>query len=205
VFCVFVLSFVLLQEPTAFEAVQNWPRIAEGWTAIDERSTVDVAYRKFSLPEMHDICNRTSTPARLIVKEVPARLRSGQWFDFSSLRIIGVDRAGHSGPPVPITLEVQETTPPLFSLARRHRVRRRDSGSHRHVQIPRQRSLPWHAGRNLHSCHRSERLTSGRLAIRAACFLEAEGGTAGMRMRVVSSCSWCSQFHSEYGVPSSAV
>ena len=44
-------------------------------------------------------------------------LRVGEWFDFSSLRIIAVDADGHTLAPVPVRVEVEEVDPPLFSLS----------------------------------------------------------------------------------------
>lgn len=74
-------------------------------------------------------------------------LRVGEWFDFSSLRIIVVDADGHTLAPVPVRVEVEEVYPPLFSLSNDiigYGGRNSDPG--RSLQVPRSNDLPWNVG-----------------------------------------------------------
>jgi len=91
-----------------------WPTVAEAWTAPDEQSTIDAGYRMFTASD--DSCAKAPAPARLVAKGPVVVLHVGKWFDFSSLRIIAVDTAGHTLAPVPVQLEIEEIYPPLFSL-----------------------------------------------------------------------------------------
>lgn len=112
----FALSIVLLQNALPPQALWGWPTVAEAWTAPNKQSTIDSEFRMFTAPAMRDICARAPSPARLVATG-RVMLRVGEWFDFSSLRIIAVDAAGHTLAPVPVTLEVEEVYPPLFSLS----------------------------------------------------------------------------------------
>jgi hypothetical protein len=112
---VIALSIVLLQHAPPPQGLWGWPTVAEAWTAPNERATIDAGYRMFTAPDLGEICGRTRSPARLVAKG-RVTLRVGEWFEFSSLRIVGVDPADRLLPPVPVFLEVEEVYPPLFSL-----------------------------------------------------------------------------------------
>jgi len=89
--------------------------VAEGWTARDERSSVDLAFRMFSVPDMAGHCAKAPSPARLVAKGT-VTLLVGEWFQFSSLRIVAVDAAGRPLAPVPIMLDLEKVEPRLFAL-----------------------------------------------------------------------------------------
>src|SRR5439155_14286962 len=113
---VIALSIVLLQNSLPPQGLWGWPTVAEAWTAPNEQSTIDSGYRMFTAPDMGNICARAPSPARLVAKG-RVTLRVGEWFNFSSLRIIAVDATGRTLPPVPVHLEVEEVYPPLFNLS----------------------------------------------------------------------------------------
>src|SRR3954465_10232125 len=107
---------LLLQTLSPPLGMWRWPTVAEAWTAPNENSTIDAQYRMFTAPELGDVCQRAPSPARL-VGHGAVILRVGQWFNFSSLRIVAVDAGGHSVAPVPIHLDVEQVYPPLFSMS----------------------------------------------------------------------------------------
>jgi len=113
---VLALILWLLQNPAATPVWWGWPTVAEAWTAANERATIDAGYRLFSAPDMAEMCARAPSPARLVEKD-RVTLYVGEWFGFSSLRIVAVDAAGRPLPPVPVMLEVEEVDPPLFRLS----------------------------------------------------------------------------------------
>ena len=60
-------------------------------------------------------CAKAPSPARLIAKGT-VTLLAGEWFQFSSLRIVAVDAAGQPLAPVPIMLDLEKVDPRLFAM-----------------------------------------------------------------------------------------
>lgn len=92
-------------------------RLAEGLTSKHEEVGIVVAPRMFSLPTFAELCSPLRPPGRLVVvTPEPLRLPTGQWFRYDRMVVLAVDSSGKVLPPVPIVIEVEETTPELLNL-----------------------------------------------------------------------------------------
>jgi hypothetical protein len=91
--------------------------VAEGFTSPNRSSGIDVAYRLFSLPTFAKTCRESDRPFTLTTPNSAAvTLRVGEGFSLRRLIMVGVDRTGRLLRPLPISLEVEATNPPLLNL-----------------------------------------------------------------------------------------
>jgi hypothetical protein len=82
--------------------------VAEGYTSVDERHGIDIAYRMFSAPDVKSLCAAAPRPASFRAANPNLVLHVGQWFSFDRLIIVAQNQAGKTLPPVPIELEVAD-------------------------------------------------------------------------------------------------
>jgi hypothetical protein len=98
-------------------AAPPFVRLAEGYTSIGREAAIDMMPRRFSAPTFADICARLEGPVRIVVvTPTPLRLVTGQPFAYSQLVIVAVDASGGVLPPVPVAMEVEETSPTFLDL-----------------------------------------------------------------------------------------
>lgn len=74
-----------------------------------------VAYRMFTAPDFGRVCSSAPAPTRLVA-ESPVIFRLGEWFPLASLKIVAVDASNLPLRPVPLSIEVQNSDPPLLNL-----------------------------------------------------------------------------------------
>ena len=90
--------------------------VAEGNTSPNRTSGMDVVFRMFSVPTFSKTCQESRQPSRLESPNKSVALYLGEWFPLHRLIIVGVDQTDHVLRPVPISLEVEVTNPPLLNL-----------------------------------------------------------------------------------------
>ena len=110
--------FCALTVPVFAQAVvlPDFVTIAQGFTSPTRSSGIDVAYRMLTVPAFGKTCKESERPFRLMSPNEALILNVGEWFPLRRLRIFGVDRTSRILHRLPISLEVEDTNPPLFNL-----------------------------------------------------------------------------------------
>jgi hypothetical protein len=91
--------------------------VAEGLTAPGPETGIEVAFRMFYLPAIPKLCANAPGPSRLLSRNEAIVLTVNRRFLLNALHIEAVDESGRALTPVPIVVEVERTSPPLFDLS----------------------------------------------------------------------------------------
>ena len=109
---VFALSF------GGDRATRDWSyiRVAEALSSPSLTEGLTVVPRMFTAPQLVTVCRDAAPVARLRVSPATVQLTRGVRYALGSLSVVAVDAADVAVPGTPLTLEAEETEPPVLVL-----------------------------------------------------------------------------------------